>query len=104
MILKNSFTSETRELFMWNYECWICQMNNWDAAHHILGRISNSPLNFCPLHNTDCHIGNGTLSTFDVQKKMLAKTYQFLMSSGYILTDYDKIFISKNKKYYKNII
>lgn len=104
MILKNSFTPETRELFMWNYECWICQMNNWDAAHHILGRVSASPLNFCPLHNSVCHLSNGKLSTFVVRKQLLKKTYDFLISSGYLLTDADKLFILTNKVYYKNII
>ena len=93
MILKNPFSPETRELFIWNYDCWICNMNNWDSGHHILGRISASPLNFCPIHNQKCHLKNGKLSTFEVRKELLAKTYEYLKKSGYILTDEDRLFI-----------
>jgi|SRR3989304_61987 len=103
MILKNSFSPETRELFIWKYDCDWCQLNSWDAGHHILGRISASPLNFCTLHNQKCHIGNGKLATFEVQKKLLAKTYEYLKKSGYVLTNEDQSFVLKNKKYYKDI-
>lgn len=104
MILKNSFSPETRELFIWLYECAWCNQNRWDAGHHILGRISNSPLNFCPIHNQKCHIGNGFLSRFEVKKKLLSQTYEYLKRTGYVLTDEDELFISKNKRYYKDII
>ena len=104
MRLKNPFKAETRELFIWNYDCWICDMNGWDSGHHILGRISSSPLNFCPIHNQKCHLGNGKLVTFEVRKKLLKKTYEYLKKSRYDFTSKDRSFIAKNKKYYKDII
>lgn len=104
MQLKNSFSSETRELFVWNYECWICGMNKQDAAHHIKGRSSASPLNFCPLHNTVCHIGNGKLATFDVQTQLLKKTFEFLKKNKYELVAEDKRFIKKNIRHYAQFL
>lgn len=99
-MLKNNFSEETRELFVWNYECWISGKNNADCLHHILGRVSNSPLNACPLNNFETHIGNGTLSQFEVRKKLLKKTYDYLMANEYVLTKEDKKFIKDNKIYY----
>jgi len=100
--MKNNFSEETRELFIWNTECWWCGMSHVDCLHHILGRISDSPLNVAPLNNFDCHIGNGKLSQFENRKKFLNKTLSYLKSSGYILTKKDKIFMKKHSEYYKN--
>lgn len=101
MILKNNFTEETRELFIWNNECWYCGMNHWDCLHHILGRVSNSPLNAAPLNNFDCHIGNGKLTLFEEKKKLLKKTLVYLFDSGYTLTKKDKIFKKEYYRYYE---
>ncbi len=98
--LKNDFTEETRELFFWNQKCWWCGANHWDCLHHILGRISNSPLNAAPVNNFDCHIGNGKLSRFEAKKDLLKKTLEYLLESGYVLTKEDKQFKSKYKRYY----
>ncbi len=59
MQLKNDFSTETRNIFAWNYTCWWCGRNHANALHHIKGRSSNSPLNACPINNNSCHIGNG---------------------------------------------
>lgn len=100
--LKNAFSEETRELFIWNKECWWCKANHWDCLHHILGRISDSPLNVAPLNNFVCHIGNGKLSQFDIKKKLLNKTLDYLLESGYSLTKKDKEFKKEHHIYYKN--
>jgi len=104
MRLRNDFTSETRELFTWNYECWWCGQNHWNAFHHIKGRSSSSPLNACPINNEVCHIGNGKLATFDVQTTLLKKTFEYLVKINYSITDDDKKFIKSNKQHYEKFL
>ena len=99
--MKNEFSEETRELFFWNHTCWNCGMNDADCLHHIMGRISNSPLNAAPLNNFNCHIGNGELSQFFTRKKLLQRTLKFLKESGYTLTKKDKTFMNKCKQFYE---
>ena len=101
MKLRNAFSEETRELYTFNYECFWCGQNHWNCLHHILGRVSDSPLNSCPLSNFECHIGNGKLDTFDVQKMLLKKTEAYLLKQGYVLTRQDKEFKKKYERYYK---
>jgi hypothetical protein len=100
MKLDNPFTDDTRRLFFYNYECFWCKQNGWDAAHHILGRVSNSPLNFCPIHNIKCHIGNYELDSFEAQSKLLKQTLRFLLADGYILTEEDKQFKKEYARFY----
>jgi len=99
--MNNNFTEETRELFIWNNECWWCKQNHWNCLHHVLGRSSNSPLNCAPLNNFQCHIGNGKLDTFDIKSKLLKKTLAYLLKNNYTLTTQDKLFMKKNKRYYE---
>lgn len=108
--MSNEFSISTRQLFMDNYECWICKMNNWDCLHHIVGRAKSknncesSPLNAAPLHNYKCHIQiHGRLLKDDKIRYLLQKTYVYLTDRGYELTNLDKTFIKKYKKYYDNI-
>jgi hypothetical protein len=96
----HNFSEETRELFFWNRECWFCQSEQWNALHHILGRVSTSPLNAAPIQNFECHIGNGDLDSDEIKKKFLRKTLTYLLSNGYKLTKNDKEFIKKNIRYY----
>jgi len=100
MILKNSFSPETREIWIWWYSCFYCGKNQWDCLHHILGRASSSILNSAPLHNDVCHLNNGKLATFDIRKKLLKKTLEFLKKNKYVLTDDDIQFMQQYKKYY----
>jgi len=100
MQLKNNFTERTRELFDFCYECWVCGKNHWNCLHHILGRVSNSPLNAAPVNNLDCHIGKGF--NFEDNKRLLQKTYKYLIRVGYRLTDKDRAFMKKYAQYYKN--
>jgi len=78
----------------------LCGMNGQNCLHHIHGRVTSSPYNACPLHNFECHIGNGKLSA-DVTKKMLSlKMKEYLKSINYQDTLEDKKFLKAYKKYY----
>ncbi len=101
MILRNNFTKETRVLFNQNTKCWFCGKNHNDCLHHIMGRVSSSPLNACPLSNFDCHIGNGRLATIKVRCKLLNKTLRYLISIDYSLTEEDIDFITKYQNIYE---
>ena len=63
MAMRNNFSPQTRELFTYNYACWKCGRNTWDALHHIVGRglgdskFESSPLNAAPVSNNLCHLG-----------------------------------------------
>lgn len=101
MKLKNDFKEKDKELFFWNKECWICNKQHVDCLHHIMGRVSDSPLNSAPINNFDCHIGNGKLSQFEIRRKLLKKTLDYLLENGYELTKKDRDFMKKYEKYYK---
>lgn len=103
---KNNFTQELRYLFD-VYECWWCRKNRADSLHHIVGRgsagstVEQSILNAAPLCNYPCHIPNhAVLRGEENIKKLLAKTYSFLIQQGYSLTDIDDEFIYKYVDYY----
>ena len=99
--MTNDFTQETRELFIWNTLCWYCKRNHANCLHHILGRISNSPLNSAPLNNFECHINNGKLATDKLRSEMLVKTLMFLKTIDYQFTPEDIEFIEKHEYLYK---
>jgi len=103
MNLKNDFLEKDRDLFAWVSSCWSCGLDHCNILHHILGRVSNSPLNAAPLNNFKCHIGCN-INDYKTKKKFLQKTYFFLKAEGYTLKEKDKEFIKDNKKYYDNII
>jgi len=99
---QKDFSKETRELFLNNYECWVCGKNSWNAGHHILGgefEEADSPLNFGPVCNTTCHLGRHFSE--DENGRMLKRTRKYLQLIGYKLTEKDKNFIKLNKKYYE---
>ena len=99
--LKNNFTEKTRELFAWNKFCFYCWKNGANALHHILGRVSNSPLNCSPIHNEVCHLYNPQLSKKETIQRLLRNTYDFLMENDYQLTVKDREFKLKYKEYYE---
>lgn len=101
-MMRNPFTKQTRELFFYNYDCFECSFSGWDALHHIMGRESSSPLNASPIHNMKCHIGNATLETFDSRSRLLKKTYTFLMTEDYELTEKDREFMKRHELLYNN--
>ena len=101
MKLRNAFTQETRLLFFYHYDCLWCKYNGWDALHHVLGRVSTSPLNACPIHNFKCHIGNHALDSFESRSRLLKKIKRILDEQGYTYTLEDKQFLKKYKQYYE---
>lgn len=92
------------------WKCWNCEKNHANCGHHIMGRghdegCEKSPFNYAPLENHECHLPiHGRLSTEDSRKKLLEKTASFLISSGYTITDLDREFVQKYKKYYNKEI
>lgn len=98
--LRNPFSNETRHLFLYNNECWECGANRPDAGHHIVGRESNSPLNFAPLHNMRCHIGRSFSD--EVTGYYLVRTFHYLTEKcGYIPNEVDLAFKEKYKRLYE---
>lgn len=100
-MMRNPFSQDTRELFRYHHNCAWCGMSGPDCLHHIMGRVSSSPLNASPLHNHKCHIGNGTLENDESRSKLLKQTYKHLMDEGYRLTDTDIEFYEKYERLYE---
>ena len=103
----HKFTQATRDLFdLGGYaNDWEDGRNDADCLHHILGRISVSPYNACPLNNFRTHQPEGrkdlpSITCFEVKKKYLIKTRVFLDSIDYAPNEYDLAFLEKHKKYY----
>lgn len=99
---RNSFSENTRQLFEDNHKCWWCGKNNARTLHHIVGRggksgeVEDSPLNAAPIHNHNCHINiHPVLMTDEVQKRFALKTYDYITTNGYQLTEKDADFIQK---------
>ncbi len=100
--MKNSFSQETRLLFLYQNRCDLCGKSPVEH-HHILGRgtpLHSSPLNLsclCPL----CHVNYG----IDKSKKasLLKKTLVFLLSQDYKFEEKDLLFYIENKHYYPSM-
>jgi hypothetical protein len=94
--MKNNFSEETRLLFMYCKRCWNCG-NTPVELHHILGRVSNSPLN-CYVICPKCHYDHG----IDKNKKSawLVQTLKFLLREQYEFTQKDLLFYIENKALY----
>ena len=99
--LLNPFSQDTKELFLYNYNCWECGKSSEGlSGHHILKRVSNSPLNLAPLCPA-CH-AKGDIHWFSKRSKYLKKTLNYLKTIKYKLTNKDKLFLEKYKMYYEN--
>jgi len=105
--MNNDFTQKTRDLFDFGGYVmdWEDGRNDADCLHHILGRVSNSPYNACPLNNFRTHQPEGRkglepLSSQSVRSKYLQKTKRYLDDLGYIPNEKDLKFLETNKKYY----
>src|SRR3990167_9070733 len=103
----NPFLQEKRWIFDDCWECWWCRRNSCDCLHHIVGRGSgdsmceSSLFNAAPLCNQRCHLPNhGILCTDENIRKLLDKTYSFLMKRNYSISDLDVQFLEKYSKYY----
>ena len=95
MDLQNPFSIETRCIFMYTWECWLCGENGQRSGglelHHIFSRISASPLNaaiLCKLCHS--HIGH----TIEEEQTLLRKTINFLVKEHYKLTEKDEQFLT----------
>ena len=104
---RNNFPEELRFLFSDCWKCWWCGKNRADSLHHIVGRgngdskVESSILNAAPLCNQGCHLPNhGQLRTDEKMREMLDKTYNYLITSNYELTEIDSAFIEKYIIYY----
>jgi len=110
---KNSFDPILIErYFSENYVCWWCEIsepdkkkwNRPDCLHHVLGRgakYNNSILNAAPVNNFNCHINcHPKLKKKENITKLLQKTVAYLLENGYVFNDDDRMFVSKNRKYY----
>jgi len=103
MKLKHPFSEETRLRFIFCTNCFRCgKGTNSRDAHHVLGRISSSPLNLAVLC-TDCHIENHTQKPFTEEEKshLLKTTIRFLVKEKYQFNEKDIDFYEKHKKYYE---
>lgn len=107
--MKNDFTEKTRQLFdLGGYSrSWETGRNDADCLHHILGRVSNSPYNACPLNNFREHQPEGRISlklpaitNFRACSRYLIKTKDYLNQIEYKPNEKDLQFLEKNKKYY----
>lgn len=100
---QKNFSEETRLLFMYCYECFVCGKNCWDALHHSQGGAfeeADSPLNACPIHNLKCHIGQ--VFNKEMTSNFLCKTLDYLYSEGYKFNEKDLAYIDKFYDYYKD--
>jgi hypothetical protein len=98
MKLKNDFSLKTRALFCYEYNCWECGRSDKGVElHHILGRVSSSPLNCCPLCRS-CHQKEVWL--LENKKKWLKKCLKHLLKDNYLLDKKDLCFYQENRKYY----
>lgn len=105
--MHNSFDEIDRKTFDDIWECFYCGMNTNDCLHHIVGRgngdstCESSILNAAPFCNQKCHLPNhGLICTDEYRKKLLSKTYSFLLKRGYIFKEIDIEFLMKYAKFY----
>lgn len=98
MNLRNAFSQDTRNLFLYEHSCWLTGRSDKGLElHHIRGRVSNSPLN-AYLINPEAHSHLG--HTQEEEAKFLQHTLRWLLRQGYELTKKDIEFYNTNKHLY----
>jgi hypothetical protein len=99
MKLQHPFSEETRNLYLYRYDCDSCGSNQMLELHHITGRRSNSPLNASLLcHNCHGHAGH----SLEEEQKLFARNLQNLCRDGYTITSEDMDFLTKNGRLITN--
>lgn len=94
MQLANPFTQETRNLYLYRYDCSDCGRSDQGLSlHHIRGRISASPFNACLLCDV-CH--SRCNHNQEEERKYFALNAKFLHYSKYKPTEEDLEFIKDN--------
>lgn len=98
MKLAYPFSQDTRNLFLYEYSCWLCGRSDRGLElHHVLGRVSSSPLNaFCICMECHSHMGHSK----EEESKCLQITMRWLLRQGYELTKKDIVFYKTNEKLY----
>lgn len=101
--LKNRFSQEVRNQWLYWYSCMICGKNQQDVLHHIIspsshlyvdGEHNESVFNSCPIHNFVCHIGNEAFLYKDETIRMLLwKTADALKEMDYTPNKKDLMFL-----------
>jgi hypothetical protein len=97
MKLKHGFSNETRHLYLYHWECFLCGCNGWGRGgleiHHIMGRVSSSVFNSSCLCGA-CHstMGHSTKE----HRRIFLETLQFLKRIKYKPTDEDWYFLESN--------
>lgn len=92
MNLKNPFSPNTRNLYLYEYQCWVCSRSDKGLElHHIYGRLSNSPYNgaVCCM---ECHSHMG--HSREEHRELLMKAVRFLNREGYRPSREDAAFLS----------
>lgn len=97
MKLKNTFSDETRALFLDAQYCFLCyRVDRGLEGHHIYSRVSNSPFNFAPLCN-HCHSHVGHTQAEHIE--ILKKTVKYLIvDKKYNPTPKDMVFLDSIEK------
>lgn len=94
MFLKNPFSLDTRWLFFdVRYKCFDCGSNQGVELHHIMGRVSSSAFNACPLCKI-CH--EKVKHNQQEHQRLFLKTLQYLQSIVYTPKQEDLQFLKDN--------
>lgn len=99
MQLKNPFSNETRNLYLYRYDCDKCGSNQMLELHHICGRVSNSPLNASLVcHDCHSHLNHNE----EEEKRHFNTNLAFLLKIRYKPTENDIQFLKNNSRLLKN--
>jgi len=96
MKLKNPFKGDTRLLFIDNFGCFSCgRSDRGIEAHHIVGRVSRSPLNLAPI----CPLCHSRINHNEFEERdLFNKVWKYLKKEGYKPTFEDREFLEKNQR------
>lgn len=102
MKLKNNFPKHVRNLYLYEYGCWVCSRSDQGLElHHIFGRVSSSPCN-ASVVCMECHSHMGHSRKEHVS--LLAKSLKFLAKSGYRHDMLDIAFLNSVKREFDNAV
>lgn len=97
MKLRNPFSEKTRRIYDFIRNCQDCGRCDLPLSiHHIMGRVSSSPLNSIILCDP-CH----TSGSYETKSRYLVQSIKFLLDNDYQLTQYDIELFDKHKDMYK---
>jgi len=99
MQLRNPFSLNTRNLFLYVYSCFLCRRSDRGLElHHIVGRDSNSAFNACPL----CTVCHAIMKhTQEEERELFFIVFKFLFTEKYKPDENDYSFL---KKYWDRLV